>query len=121
MAIVASNTSYKIYLSANPPTQLRFRLLNSDASFKIKLGVYYYTSQRIDLYTNDSFINASNAIYVNGAMQLVDPSSNVSSYMPTYSNVSGTNLFLKSDQMIYFSLDGSTYIDLRIAPVLFIR
>jgi len=121
MAIVASSTSYKVYLSATPPTQLRFRLLNSDSSFKIKLGVYYFTSQRIDLYKNDSFNNPSNAIYVNGAMQLQDPSSNISSYMPTYLNVSGTNLFLKTDQMMHFSLDGSTYIDLKIAPVLFIR
>jgi len=120
MAIVAANQSYKVFLTATPPNQLRFRFLNADASFKIQLGMYYFTSQRIDLYLNDKFQNASNAVYVNGAMQLQDPTP-LSSYMPTYSNASGSNLYVKADQMVYFSIDGSSYIDLKIAPVLFLR
>jgi hypothetical protein len=120
MAIVAANKSYKVFLTATPPNQLRFRLLNADASYKIQLGMYYFTSQRIDLYRNDTFINATNAVYVNGAMQLQDPTP-LSSYMPTYSNASGSNLYVKADQMMYFSIDGSSYIDLKIAPVLFLR
>lgn len=66
-------------------------------------------------------MNATNAYYVNGAMSIQDPGNNISSFMPTYSNTSGTNLFVKSDQMMYFSLDGSSFIDLKIAPVLYLR
>ena len=119
--MIAANKSYDIHLTGNPPSQLRFRILNADSSFKAKISMYYFTSQRIDVYKDDLFQNATNALYLNGRMTIQDPSSNISSYMPSYSNVSGTNLYYKQDQRIHFTLDGSGYIDLKIAPVLFVR
>ena len=119
--MIAANKSYDIHLTGNPPSQLRFRILNADSSFKAKISMYYFTSQRIDVYKDDIFQNATNALYLNGKMTIQDPSSNISSYMPSYSNVSGTNLYYKQDQRIHFTLDGSGYIDLKIAPVLFVR
>ncbi len=85
--------------------------------------MYYFTSQRIDLYMNDSFVNATNAYWTNpdGRMRMADPSKNLSSYMPTVNSPVGTNLYYKGDNKIHFTIDGSTYIDLKISPVLFIR
>lgn len=120
-AIVASNKSYDIYLTGNPPTQIRFRLLYADASFKIRLSMYYFTSQRIDLYLNDTFVNATNSKDVNGRMVVEDPTSDIQSYMPTYDNATGTNIFYKPDQRMYFSMGGLSVIDLKIAPVLYVR
>lgn len=119
--MIAANKSYDIHLTGNPPSQLRFRILNADSSFKAKISMYYFTSQRIDVYKDDIFQNATNALYLNGKMTIQDPSSNIASYMPSYSNVSGTNLYYKVDQRMHFTLDGSGYIDLKIAPVLFVR
>ena len=41
--------------------------------------------------------------------------------MPTFNNVSGTNLFVKGDSRIYFTIAGGDYIDLKISPVLFLK
>lgn len=121
MLIVAANKSYDIYTTSTQPNQFRFRILNSDSSFKVRLSMHYFTSQRIDLYKNDQFINASNAVYLNGRMTITDPNKNITKYMPTYMSPSGTYLYYKPDQKVYFSMDGSSVIDLKIAPVLFVR
>lgn len=121
MAIIAANKTYDIYLTGSPTNQLRFRILNADANFKVRLSMYYSTSQRIDLYLNNTFINATNAVDQNGKMVLKDPESNMASFMPHYSNKSGTNFFNKNDQRMYFVLDGVNYADLKIAPVLYVR
>ena len=121
MSIVAGNKNFDIYLTGNPPTQLRFRILNADASFKIRASMYYFTSMRIDLYKNDQYIAPSNALYVNGQMTVQNPGNNVNKYMPTSSNSSGTNYFSKTDQKIYFTIAGGDYIDLKISEVLFVK
>ena len=121
MTIIAANHSFDVYLTAKPPTQLRFRVLNADASFKALLTMYYYTSQRIDLYMNDSFVNATNAVYLDGKMTIQDPSQNLTKFMPTINSPVGTNLFYKGDNKMRFTIDGSTFIDLKIAPVLFVK
>ena len=76
---------------------------------------------RIDVYNNGEAIPATNAYFTNGNMYLKDPSTNIASYMPTYSNASGTNLFVKSDSKVYFSLKGSNYVDVKIGPVLVLK
>ncbi len=84
--------------------------------------MYYFTSQRIDLYMNDTFVNATNALYLNGKMTIQDPAANLNAFMPNpTSSPTGTNLYYKGDNKMHFIIDGSTYIDLKIAPVLFVR
>lgn len=121
MTIVAANKSYDIYLTSTAPNQLRFRILNADSSFKIKLSMHYFTSNRIDVYKNDSFVDPTNAEYVNGKLTLKDFTQNLNSFMPQYSNVSGTNLAVRADSKVYFAIAGGDYIDLKIAPVLFLK
>jgi hypothetical protein len=81
--------------------------------------MHYFVSQRIDLYNNGAYVEPINSRYVDGKMQLFKPEP-IEDFMPTYSSAAGTNLFIKADQKIYFSTDGSTTIDLKIAPVLFV-
>lgn len=80
--------------------------------------MFYSTAQRIDLYKNLEFIAPSNAYFENGNMKMKDPSLDLAKYMPTYSKAAGENLFYKPDKKIYFTTDGSSVIELRIAPVL---
>lgn len=121
-SLVAANKSYDIYLTATPPSQIRFRILDADTTFKIRLSLYYSKPQRVDLYLNEKFTPPTNADYSSGKMQIKDPKNNIASYMPSYLNDSGTNLFYSVDRKVYFSIDGATsYIDLKVASVLYIR
>lgn len=115
---VAPFKNYDIYLTSTPPNTLRFRILNSDASYKLRLSMYYFTSMRIDLYLNGVYIPLTNAYYIGSNMVLRDVSNQTSMYMPTYLNVSGVNLF--NDHRLFFSMSGADVVDLQIAPVLFI-
>ena len=121
LALITANRSYDIYLTSTPPDKFRFRIINADSSFKVRLSMYYSNPQRIDVYKNGSFFPPTNADYSTGSMTTVDPSKNLPAYMPTYTNASGTNLFVKNDCKIYFSIDGSTVIDLIVAPLLYVR
>ena len=117
--IVAPNFNYDVFLTSTPPNDLRFRLLNTDASYKIRLSMYYFSAtQRIDLYLNGVYVPPTNAYYVSGNMILKNVSNNTGPYMPTYTNTSGTNLFVNN--RMYFTLSGADVVDLQIAPVLFI-
>ena len=119
MAIVAADLAYDVVLTSTPPEKLRMRILNADSTFKISLSMTYSVSQRIDLYKDSTYVEPSNSYFVQGAMQLRSPTPR-SLYVPTYQNTSGSNVFIKEDMKIYFSTDGSSVIDLKIAPVLFV-
>ena len=109
-------------MTSTPPKRLRFRVINADSTFKIRLSMYYFTSNRIDLYKNSNFIAPTNAFYDNsGNMVLQDPKSNLTYYKPTYMSASGSNLYVKSDRKLYFSLTAPDYIDLVTTNVLFVR
>ena len=119
-AILDANKNYDVYLTGTPPNQLRFRILNADSSFKVRLSMYYYISQRIDLYLNGTYKSPTNAYFASpsNAMVLKNVTNNTAAYMPTYANASGTNLFF--NKQMYFAMNGVDLIDLQIAPVLFL-
>lgn len=121
MAIVSANRSFDIYLSSTAPNQLRFRVINAPSTFKIRLSMHFFTSNRIDVYKNDTFINPTNAQYQNGKMILKDTTANLDAYMPHYSNSSGTNLAVRSLSKVYFTIAGGDYIDLKITPMIFVK
>jgi hypothetical protein len=124
MVLVAADKNYDIFLTSTPPSNLRFRLMDADGTFKVRLSMFYQTSNRIDLYQNSKYVPPTNARFTNNIMTLIDPKvTNISNnqYMPTYSNASGTNLFVKSQQKMFFTLSGAYYVDLQIAPFLFTK
>ncbi len=66
IALVAADQSYDVVLTSTPPEGLRFRLVNADSSFKIRLSMFYQVSQRIDLYKDNVYMPPTNGKYVNG-------------------------------------------------------
>ena len=121
MAIIAPELNTDIYLTGTPPTQLRFRILNSNADYKVRLSMHYFTSNRIDLYKNDRFVPPTNAHYLNGNMQLEDTTDQLEKFMPHFSNESGTNLAVRQHSKVYFTIGGGDYIDLKVTPTIFVR
>ena len=117
MALVSAERSYDIVMTSTPPKMLRFRIINADAKFKIGLSMHYTLAKRTDIYKDDSFVEPTNAYYVDGNMQIGDTEP-IQKYKPTYQNASGTNVFIKDDKKVYFSIDGATLIDIKLAPVL---
>ncbi len=118
LAVVSHEKNFDVYLTSTPPDKLRFRILNADMNFKVRLSMYYFTSMRIDLYLNGVYINPTNAYSLNGKIALINITNNLTAFMPTYSNSSGANLFYK--KQIYFAMAASDVIDLQIAPVLLV-
>ena len=113
MAIVAADKNFDIYLSSTPPSQIRFRVLNANSNFKLRISFYHPTFDRIDLYKNSKFVAPTNSYYSNSKMILFDPTSKIASLKPTYLNESGTNLYYKYEKKMFFTMSGSDVIDLK--------
>ena len=121
MAIVVNQRSFDIYLSSTPPKQLRFRILNADQNFKIRLSVHYFSSNRIDVFKNEQFINPTNGKNENGKFTTIDYSNDLDSFMPKLSDQSGTNLAVREHRKVYAIMSGADYLDFRMTAVLFLR
>jgi hypothetical protein len=118
-AIVAANKNFDVYLTSTPPFKLRFRILNANSSYKIRMSMYYFTSNRIDVYKNNIFVKPTNGIYQNNKLILNVP--NMPAMKPTHQNESGTNLNYRPDRKVYFTLAGGDYIDLIITQTITIK
>ena len=76
---------------------------------------------KVDLYANGVYVPPTNAIYRNGNMMTADYSSNIDKYMPTCSNASGANLYVKNDRKIYWAAKGGDYYDIIVSSLLFVQ
>lgn len=121
MALVVSNRHYDVYLSSTAPNGLRFRIINADSNFKIRLSMTYSAPNNINLYKGDVYVDPTNANRTKGYLILNDPAANSDIYMPKITSPGGTNYFKRDEKKLYFSIDGTTYIDLRIAPEIFVN
>lgn len=88
MSLIESQHAYEIYLSSTTPTQIRFRLLNSDASIKAILSIYYDSLQQIDVYANNIYISPMNRDLNSNNLILTDEIYNLST-----TNSPGSNYF----------------------------
>ena len=114
IALVAANKNYDIFTTSKPPDHFRFRILNADANFKIRLSLSYTTSNNINVYKNVNLVDPTNADRSSGQLMLKDPTGSTTS-MPTLSSLAGTNFVSRAEQKTFFSIDGSDYIDLMVA------
>ena len=120
LSLVVSNHSYDIFLTSTPPNQLRFRLIQTNSAFKIRLSMSYTTSNNINVYNGINLVNPKNADISTGNLILKDPQGNSNQYMPVIGDPVGTNYFDRTAKKVYFSIDGSTYIDLIISQEIFL-
>ena len=88
MSIIQSQHTYLIYLTSTVPNQMRFRVLNSDASIKLILALHYDTLQQIDVYANDIYISPTNRDLSYSFLMLTDQPNNV-----TFASPAGSNFF----------------------------
>ena len=123
-ALVASNKSYDVYLTGTPPNQLRFRIIQSNSNFKIRLSMSYTTSNNINVYNGVNLVQPTNADFSTGKLTLKDPQGNSNQYMPAIGATIGTNFFDRTTKKIYFSIsgstDGSSFVDLIISQEIFL-
>ncbi len=56
MALIESQHQYLIYLSSTQPNDIRFRIINSNASIVNILALQYDSLQQIDVYANGIYI-----------------------------------------------------------------
>ncbi|CAF0745209.1 unnamed protein product [Adineta steineri] len=113
MTLVESNRHYDIYLSSTTPNDMRFRLLNADATIKVSLALYYTSLQQIDVYANNVYVPPTNIDTSYSYLMLKDIPSGV-----TYGSGAGTNYFNRTTQTALFLIDGITVIDLEISPLI---
>ena len=123
IAVISPDKHYHIYFSNYAPNSLRLRLLNADLSFRARVGVYYITSNRIDLFKNDEIVYPTNANVdpVSKAYKLIDPGNDTLKFKPNISSPIGTNFINRTEKRLYFTIGGSAYIDLIVTQTLFIQ
>jgi len=87
MSLIESQHHYDIYLSSTPPNQIRFRIINSDATIINSLALYYNSLQEIDVYANGIYVSPvnRNPSYPNTLM-LIDQPNSLSFSSPVGSN-----------------------------------
>jgi hypothetical protein len=89
MALVESRHHYDIYLTSTTPNQIRFRLLNADATIRTSLALYYSSLQQIDVYANSVYVAPTNQDRsFTQFLMLLDQPNGV-----TLSSLAGTNFF----------------------------
>jgi hypothetical protein len=89
MALVEAQHHYDIYLSSTQPNQIRFRLVDSDASIVVSLALQYDSLQEIDVYANGVYVSPVNRdpTFPNILMLLDTPDT------LTFSSPAGSNYF----------------------------
>jgi hypothetical protein len=120
LSLVVSNRSYDIYLTSSPPKTLRFRIIQSNDQFKIRLSMSYTSPNNINVFKGANLVNPTNTDTSSGKLILKDPLGNSDQYMPKITSSAGTNYFDRISKKVYFSIDGSNYIDLIISEEIFI-
>ena len=88
MSLIESGHEYEIFFSSTTPIQTRFRLLNSDASIKTILSIYYDSLQQIDVYGNNIYVAPINRDMSSSSLILTDQINNLS-----LTNQPGSNYF----------------------------
>jgi hypothetical protein len=104
--LVTYGNFYDIYLSSTPPQQLRFRLLNADAAYQVTLAMFYSTSQRVDVYKDNSLVAPIDAVF--------DDNRHIILGVDDRQSTIGSNAFDRSLSQVFFVLGGGLWINISI-------
>ncbi|XP_078395885.1 PKHD1 like 1, tandem duplicate 1 [Cetorhinus maximus] len=120
--IVATNKLYEVYFTSTSPQNLRLMLLNTDDSKAVRLAIYYSTSQRLEVYVNNTFVPPTNAEWnVEHTDFTLKGPTYAGEFVPKLdSPVPGANYFDRTYQMLNVLVRGSTLIEVHTSPVLHI-
>jgi hypothetical protein len=119
--VIAPIRAYNVYFTNYAPNTIRFRVLNADKTFKVRLSVYYITPNRVDVFTNGLLAYPTNAQVNSQSYTLIDPGNDTLRFKPNISSPIGTNFMNRTEKMLYFAIDGSGFVDLVVTQTLFIQ
>uniref|UniRef100_A0A8B9H868 Polycystic kidney and hepatic disease 1 (autosomal recessive)-like 1 n=1 Tax=Astyanax mexicanus TaxID=7994 RepID=A0A8B9H868_ASTMX len=120
-SIVATNKSYDVFFTSTSPQKLRLMLLNAKPTESVVVAVFYSNPQRLDVYVNKQLVAPTNAQwnYQRTDYTLLEPTY-TGQYVPKLSSPIGSNFFDPDYKMLYVLVQGSTPVEIRTSPVLFI-
>ncbi|XP_069815730.1 fibrocystin-L-like [Dendropsophus ebraccatus] len=119
-AVVATNKTYQVFFTSTSPQKLRLKLLNTNNTNSVIVGIYYSNPQRLDVYVNNVFVSPNNIQWQGSTYSMKEPTYQ-GQYMPQLSSlVLGENYFDKDYNMLYVLVRGSTPIEIRTSPLIVI-
>ncbi|XP_075126263.1 fibrocystin-L-like [Leptodactylus fuscus] len=117
-SIVATNKSFDVYFTSTSPQNLRLKMLNTDNTKSVLLGIYFSNPQRLDVYVNKVYINPTN-IQRQGLDYTLSAPTYQGQYMPQLSStVLGENFFDKDYNLLYVLVRGSTPVEIHTSPLI---
>uniref|UniRef100_W5M5C1 PKHD1 like 1 n=1 Tax=Lepisosteus oculatus TaxID=7918 RepID=W5M5C1_LEPOC len=121
-SIVASNKSFDIYFTSTTPQNLRFMLLNADSTKAVRVAVFYSSPQRLDVYVQNNLVAPTNAKWnADHTDYTLEEPLYPGHYIPQMdSMVYGDNFFESTYKMLNILVRGSTPVEIRTSPLLFI-
>ncbi|KAL4228553.1 Fibrocystin-L [Mactra antiquata] len=111
-ALVATGEEYKIHFTGVSPKNMRLRMLNADSSEKVMVSLWYSSSNRLDLYVDDTYMAPTNARDDNGNT-VYDPPKD--EHQPLIDDAIGTNLFDRNTGYLNLIVGGDQVIDIKTA------
>ncbi|KAM3929151.1 fibrocystin-L-like [Leptodactylus fuscus] len=117
-SIVATNKSFDVYFTSTSPQNLRLKMLNTDNTKSVLVGIYFSNPQRLDVYVNKVYINPTNIQWQESDYTLNAPTYQ-GQYMPQLSStVLGENFFDKDYNLLYVLVRGSTPVEIHTSPLI---
>ncbi|XP_038580507.1 PKHD1 like 1, tandem duplicate 1 [Micropterus salmoides] len=120
-SIVAIGHSFDVFFTSVSPQKLRLMMLSAETSESIMVSVFYSNPQRLDVYVDNKLVAPTNADWnaANTDYTLKEPIY-TDQYVPQLNATVGTNYFDQDYKMLKIVLRGSTPVEIRTSPVLFI-
>ncbi|XP_072562121.1 PKHD1 like 1, tandem duplicate 1 [Paramormyrops kingsleyae] len=121
-SIVATNKSFDVFFTSTSPQKLRLMLLNADNSRAVRVAIFYSKPQRLDVYVNKSLVAPTNAIWNSDKTDftLKEPTFKGQFIPKLESDAAGSNFFESTYKMLNILVRGSTPVEIRTSPLLFI-
>uniref|UniRef100_A0A672GWY5 Polycystic kidney and hepatic disease 1 (autosomal recessive)-like 1 n=1 Tax=Salarias fasciatus TaxID=181472 RepID=A0A672GWY5_SALFA len=117
-SIVATGQSLDVFFSSVSPQKLRLMLLNADS---VLVSVFYSSPQRLDVYVNNQLIAPTNAQWNQDKTDYtLNKPLYAGQYVPQLNATLGTNYFDQDFKMLKVLVRGSTPVEIRTSPVLFL-
>ncbi|KAG9478621.1 hypothetical protein GDO78_012332 [Eleutherodactylus coqui] len=115
-AIVATNKSIDIYFTSVSPQNLRLKLLNTDNTESVLVGIYFSNPQRLDVYVDNTYVSPTNVQWKGSDCTLKEPTYQ-GQFMPRLSSaVLGENYFHNDYGMLYVLVRGSIPVEIHTSP-----
>ncbi|KAF7650382.1 hypothetical protein LDENG_00126900 [Lucifuga dentata] len=120
-SIVATGHTFDVFFTSVSPQKLRLMMLNADPSESVLVAVFYSKPQRLDVYVQNTLISPTNAQWNadNTDYTLKEPLF-PGEYVPSLNSSIGTNFFDQEKKMLMVLVRGSTPVEIRTSPLLFI-